>query len=95
MQQKMCLGRFRHLGAVLTTRKRKSLELKRSNSIPLSQPRGDELSVMDLTILPLVSLDPIQRDACFTICQQLTWLWSDGWKGKPSTWDAMSALSQL
>lgn len=48
------------------TRKRKLLELKRSNSIPLNQPRGDEFSVMNLTILPPVSLDPIQRDVCIT-----------------------------
>ena len=94
MQQKVGLGRFRHLGAVLMIRKRKSLELKRSNSIPLNQPRGDEFSVVDLTILPPVSLDPVQSGVCF-ICQQLTWLWSDGWRGKPSTWDAMSALPQL
>lgn len=95
MQQKSCLGRFRHLGAVLMIRKRKSLELKRSNSIPLNQLRGDEFSVMNLAILPPVSLDPIQRDVCITICQQPTWRWSDGWKGKPSTWDAVSALPQL
>ena len=95
MQQKACLGRFRHLGAVLMIRNRKSLELKRSNSILLNQLRGDEFSVMNLAILPPVSLDRIQRDVCITICQQLTWRWSDGWKGKPSTWDAVSALPQL
>lgn len=86
MQQKVCLGRFGHLSAVLLTRWRKPLDVrKRSNSIPLNRPRNDEFSVMELTVLPPASLGskPIRRGVCISIFQPLTWLWFDGRASPP------------